>query len=757
MKISSRLNLAFGKPPLAFVSLTALALLLAAMPAKAHWPNTNATKYVQYPDQSQTGLDVWMAQPLILADDFLCTNTGPITDIHLWTSWLNDQIVPNTPFTISIWSDAPAGQGQIPYSRPSQMLWSESFQPGTYEFRLWTNSFEYFWNPDGDIMGSDQKIWQYNFYPTNPFTQTGELQKPVVYWLAATVPPGAASVNVGWKTSTNHWNDRAVYGHGLTGVTDWKPLNDPRTQAPLDLSFALTTKQNPTNPPPTNPPVQVKFIQRPDRTTNGLDVRATSRDVLADDFLCRLPKPIRGVSVWGSWLNDLVDTNVVFRLGFWTDIPATADRASHPGGLICSETFFPPNLVGTAPLRYEYHLDADKLFETFFDPDLGAQGFVGTDTQIWRYDFFPQLPCWREYGTPTKPIVYWLSVTAMIADTNKYQFGWKTSTNHWNDDGVYGHLDLQGNPLKDWKELINPRNGKSLDLSFRITAFPVVGVNKDLKNLTGQPADCLEIVLAGSQIITWHYDDSPAWPNFTVTQVGGNTVLRWCGKGVLNKAISHVGFMMPGTAVKIVSMQWYANGVAIGVPIQVNHHLLGAAAGGLAQLVLANDFVPSPVFVLGGVAEFFVDPAPLDQMNPGGVRNPIATVPLPIATAMEVPPGGAVTLAVPPGPPEAEYVLFVLQLGDATGSMATQDFVELPLDTALRPIILDVQVARGIATVTWDAMVGRTYRLQHKDLIDAPSTSWMDEPGDILATDEIAAKSVPIGGTQRYYRVVLLP
>jgi hypothetical protein len=752
MKISSRLTLAFGKPPLACVSLTAMALLLAAMPVRAHWPNTNATKYVQFPDQSQMGLDVWMAQPLILADDFPCTNTGPITDIHLWTSWLNDQPMPNTTFTLSIWSDAPAGP--VPFSQPSQMLWSETFGPGSYEFRFWTNSQESFWNPDGDIMGSDTKIWQYNFYPTKPFIQTGTLQKPIVYWLSATTSP---NLNVGWKTSTNHWNDRAVYGHGLTAVPDWKPLNDPRTQVPLDLSFALTTTQTPTNPPPTNPPVQIKFLQNPDRTTNGLDVRATARDILADDFKCRLPKPIRGVTVWGSWLDDMVDTNVIFRLGLWTDVPATQQSRSHPGGLICTETFYPPGLLGTAPLRYQYRLDADKLFETFFDPDFGVQGFVGTDTQIWRYDFYPQLPCWREYGTPFRPLVYWLSVTALIADTNKYQFGWKTSTNHWNDDGVYGHLDVQGNPLKDWKELINPRDNKSLDLSFRITTFPVVGINKDLKNITGQPADCLEIVLAGSQIITWHYDDSPPWPNFTVTQVGGNTVLRWCGKGVLNNAITHVGFMMPGTAVKILSMKWYANGVFTGVPIQVNHHLLGAAGGGAAQLMLANDFVPNPVFVLGGEAEFFTDPAPLDQMNPGAVRNPIKTVQLPLAGPVEIPPGGAMTLVVPPGPPEAEYVLFVLRLGDAAGNLVTQDFVELPLDTALRPIILDVQVVRDTATITWDAMAGRTYRLQHKNSIDAPLAIWMDEPGDVLATDEIASKSVPIGGTQRYYRVVLLP
>ena len=99
--------------PLILVSRTAAAvLLLAATTVQAHWPNTNLTKWVQYPDRK--GYDVLAAQPptgsqpLILADDFLCRKTGPITDIHIWTSWLGDN--PNTtiPITLSIWTDVPA-------------------------------------------------------------------------------------------------------------------------------------------------------------------------------------------------------------------------------------------------------------------------------------------------------------------------------------------------------------------------------------------------------------------------------------------------------------------------------------------------------------------------------------------------------------------------------------------------------------------------------------------------------------------------
>src|SRR5262245_22875878 len=93
--------------------ITVLLLALSVLPARADWPNTNATKWVQYPDATQNVLDVLAARPpgatpIILADDFLCKRPGPITDIHIWASWLNDSNNCNIPITLSIWSDVPA-------------------------------------------------------------------------------------------------------------------------------------------------------------------------------------------------------------------------------------------------------------------------------------------------------------------------------------------------------------------------------------------------------------------------------------------------------------------------------------------------------------------------------------------------------------------------------------------------------------------------------------------------------------------------
>ena len=227
-----------------FGSAFALLLLLAATPVQAHWPNTNATKWVQLPDVSTNGIDVlaaWLPgaagnKPLVLADDFLCRQTGPVTDIHIWASWLGDSNNCNMPITLCIWSDVPAiTHPPARPSHPGSILWCQTFNPGQYTVQPWKSANERFWNPDplpcGQILGVDHLIWQYNFYPSpaNTFVQQGTPTQPVVYWLSMTA--GFNTQFFGWKTANRHWNDDAVFGHlDSAGVPDgiWEELRDPR-------------------------------------------------------------------------------------------------------------------------------------------------------------------------------------------------------------------------------------------------------------------------------------------------------------------------------------------------------------------------------------------------------------------------------------------------------------------------------------------------------------------------------------------------
>jgi len=451
-----------------------------------------------------------------------------------------------------------------------------------------------------------------------------------------------------------------------------------------------------------------------------------------------------------------VDTNTTFRLSLWTDVPAqpgTTNNYSHPGQLLCSSLFYPPQAVGTSLARYNYRLDVSNVFERFYDPDIpGTGGFIGTDTQIWRYDFYPREACWRQTGTPSAPRTYWLSLSANTVNVDQNLFGWKTSTNHWNDDGVWGHTN--NFPPGDWKDLRDPRNGKSLDLSFALRSFPVVGVNKDIRNTTTQNATGIEIVVAGIHEVTWHYDDSPPWPNFSVTYAGGNTVLRWTGKvvppGAGAASVSHVGFEMGGTAITYVSLSWLSATGIIGPAIQVGHHSWNNGA----TLVLNNELMPTPVTVLGGSVEFYEDPVGLDQMVLGGNRNPLATYPLDIQPGAIIP---GCTMRIPirqPLPPRARYAMYMIQLGDEQGLAATLDFIQLPLDMAIQPVVTGLNVGQGMLSLRWPTMPDRAYRIQGSTDL---RSSFFDIFTEIMGDGSEMDMDVPLLGSQGFYRILLDP
>jgi hypothetical protein len=414
-------------------------------------------KWFQSPDVSTNGLDVRATRPKILADDFRCTLTGPITEIRVRGSWLNDLISTQACFCLGIWTDTP--QQGTNFSRPNQQLCNWCFNPGQYSYSIYTNGVsERFYDPNlpgtNGYIGSDTVIWEYVFpVPTNapPCIQTNGN----IYWLS--VSADCTGTNLfGWKTCPTNFNDNAVYGHvdvNNLPLMDWNKLERPPSNSPLDLSFTITTM---TNRPPTIRLLD-KWLQIPDTSTNGLDVRATKFKILADDFLCTNTGPITQIKVWGSWLDDKVPPAACFCLGIWDDVPASPTNLfSHPGEQRCSYCFNPGQYV------FSFYTNAN---ERFFDPNIpGPAGLIGSDTIIWEYDFFLTNACWQTNGN-----IYWLSVVAHCFDTNQYLFGWKTCPTNWNDDAVFGHVDFTNAPLHDWMDLKHPENyTNSLDLAFEI-------------------------------------------------------------------------------------------------------------------------------------------------------------------------------------------------------------------------------------------------------------------------------------------------
>jgi hypothetical protein len=245
-----------------------LAFLLVCSSARADWNPGDPYKmhYPQLPDLTPTGIDVLdTLQPpttgqqwKILADDFKCTETGPISDVHIWGSWLSDQLPQGNPanvqFKLSIHADIPAPPTGG-HSMPGTELWEQVFPPGAFTVRPYATSQETFFDPNiNQIIGTDTTVWQYNFQQIpNPFVQ----QAGTIYWLdvQALVPAGTGTISTfGWKTTnpldprTPHFNDDAVYADtaGFDGppITPWTPLvypsGSPLAGQSMDLSFVIT-------------------------------------------------------------------------------------------------------------------------------------------------------------------------------------------------------------------------------------------------------------------------------------------------------------------------------------------------------------------------------------------------------------------------------------------------------------------------------------------------------------------------------------
>ena len=231
--------------------LVLVAVLVSAVAgtARADWDEGDSCKmhYPQLPNIYEPypfgGIDVLCQEPKMLADDFLCTADGPITDIHIWGSWLNDEVGQPT-FFVEIYNDIPAADSQTGYSMPNIYegpIWGRPFMPGEYRVRPWGEPMqELFWDPNtGEDLGFDTQCWQYNFYinPDEAFRQV----EGTTYWLAVSTLPTGPGI-FGWKTSLEYWNDNAVYWDPMGGpVLEPRELTHPFfTGEPLDLSFVIT-------------------------------------------------------------------------------------------------------------------------------------------------------------------------------------------------------------------------------------------------------------------------------------------------------------------------------------------------------------------------------------------------------------------------------------------------------------------------------------------------------------------------------------
>ncbi|MCC6680821.1 MAG: PEP-CTERM sorting domain-containing protein [Phycisphaeraceae bacterium] len=235
------------------VAAVVMAGALAA-PAIADWNPGDPYKmhYPQLPDPN--GWDVRNTYYTGLADDFMCIETGPVLDFHIWTSRKADMLIHPEDIEFihtAIYSDIPDPDGTGPaYSQPGARLWHHDWNLdpaiGAFTVRPYGSGDQGWFDPlAGIVLPHDHlMIDQWNFFIDEPFAfvQTqGE-----IYWLEISfkLTPLALEQGkrIGWKTSLNHFNDDAVYREIVVGQDPiiWNELIDPLTQQSLDLAFVIT-------------------------------------------------------------------------------------------------------------------------------------------------------------------------------------------------------------------------------------------------------------------------------------------------------------------------------------------------------------------------------------------------------------------------------------------------------------------------------------------------------------------------------------
>lgn len=216
--------------------LVCMLVLGLAAPALADWVPGDPFKmhFPQLPDPF--GWDVNATFPKVLADDWLCTGTGPVTSIHFWGSWQDDFVVPITNIHLSIHADIPAGTGGVPFSRPGDLLWEYDTGPDGFVIGQEQTGDQGWFDPNtGQWIENDHNLYfQYNVMDIpNPFVQ----DEGTIYWLDISVTVQDSAAHWGWKTSLEHWNDDAVWGDFPN--PNWQELLDPLTGESLDMAFVI--------------------------------------------------------------------------------------------------------------------------------------------------------------------------------------------------------------------------------------------------------------------------------------------------------------------------------------------------------------------------------------------------------------------------------------------------------------------------------------------------------------------------------------
>lgn len=223
-------------------TLGILAVCMLCASVRADWQPGDGHKmhFPQLPDPN--GWDVNFTTPNFLADDWKCSETGPITSIHFWVSHQGGVIPAIFGLEVKIFENVPPVVGGPTFSQPGQELWDSNVTLANLHTAPGGTGDQGWFDPvSGEFIVNDHdSYFQINLSDfADPFVQ----REGEIYWLGISLDVTHPD---GWKTADlsaypapytgSHYEDDAVFRDG-NGI--WHELFDPATGQSLDLAFVV--------------------------------------------------------------------------------------------------------------------------------------------------------------------------------------------------------------------------------------------------------------------------------------------------------------------------------------------------------------------------------------------------------------------------------------------------------------------------------------------------------------------------------------
>ena len=173
--------------------LISMLLIGATNIAIADWKEGDGHKmhYPQLPDENGFDVDFGFWK---MGDDWRCSESGLVTDIHFWISFMDDVLKEPNWIICEIWSNEPVGPHG--YSIPKDLLWDQNFSPADFIIAGPWTGLQRWMMPWGEILEPYHNLyWQVNIPEIDePFEQTeGE-----IYWLIIKTSFNDEFI-IGWK------------------------------------------------------------------------------------------------------------------------------------------------------------------------------------------------------------------------------------------------------------------------------------------------------------------------------------------------------------------------------------------------------------------------------------------------------------------------------------------------------------------------------------------------------------------------------